>query len=223
MKRRWYGRLWIWVVVSLAAHILLLRTVRLPDEHVRKNSARYEVKLLYMEPSAEKPETQIRPEARKKKPGQKPVEKKRPEVVEERQEDSTEEKQGEIVSVEEQEGGQKVEPQPEAGEEGRTRLQKPEVTEPLDITPVIEGIRRRIEEELVYPYMARKKGLQGVVRLTVRLDEEGNLLNVSITESSGHKVLDNAAAALIERIVPYPHDLGTLLSVEVPIRYSLVN
>ena len=209
MKRRWYGRLWIWVVVSLAAHILLLRTVRLPDEHVRKNSARYEVKLLYMEPSAEKPETQIRPEARKKKPGQKPVEKKRPEVVEERQEDSTEEKQGEIVSVEE--------------EEGRTRLQKPEATEPLDITPVIEGIRRRIEEELVYPYMARKKGLQGVVRLTVRLDEEGNLLNVSITESSGHKVLDNAAAALIERIVPYPHDLGTLLSVEVPIRYSLVN
>ncbi|HUT65431.1 MAG TPA: TonB family protein, partial [Spirochaetota bacterium] len=214
MKRGWYGRLWIWVVVSLAAHILLLRMVRLPDEHVRKNSARYEVKLLYIEPSAKKPETQIRPEVSKKKPEELKVEKARPEVVEERQEDSAEEKQDEIVSVEEEEGGQK---------EGRTRLQKPEASEPLDLTPVIEGLRKRIEEELVYPYMARKKGLQGVVRLTVRLDEEGNLLNVSIAESSGYKVLDNAAAALIERIVPYPHDLGTLLSVEVPIRYSLVN
>jgi len=215
MKRRWYGRLWIWVVVSLAAHILLLRIVRLPDEHVPKNSARYEVKLLYMEPSVEKQKTQIRPEVRKKKPEKKPVEKK-PVKVEEEQ---PEEKQDEIVSTDE------AEPQPvaEEEEEGRTRLQEPEVKKPPDITPVIEGLRRRIEEEMVYPYVARKKGLQGVVRLTVRLDEEGNLLEVSIAESSGYKVLDNAAAALIERIVPYPHDLGTILAVDVPIRYSLIH
>jgi TonB family protein len=219
MKRRWYGRLWIWVVVSLAAHILLLRAVRLPDEHVPKNSARYEVKLLYMEPSTAKPETKIRPEKRKKKPEEKPVEKK-PVKVEEEQ---PEEKQDEIVIAEEETGGQQEEPQPVMEQEVPAVLQEPEAKKAPDLTPVIEGLRRRIEEEMVYPYVARKKGLQGVVRLMVRLDEEGNLLEVSIAESSGYRVLDNAAAALIERIVPYPHDLGTLLSVEVPIRYSLIH
>ena len=219
MKRGWYGRLWIWVTVSLAAHILLLRTVRLPDEHVEKSSARYEVKLLYIEPSTETPETQVRPEKRKKKPKEKPVEKK-PVKVEEEQ---PEEKQDEIVIAEEETGGQQEEPQPVMEQEVPAVLQEPEAKKAPDLTPVIEGLRRRIEEEMVYPYVARKKGLQGVVRLTVRLDEEGNLLEVSIAESSGYRVLDNAAAALIERVVPYRHNLGTILSVEIPIRYSLVN
>ena len=219
MKRRLHKRLWFWVVVSLVLHLVLIRVLRLPDEPVREKSERYEVKLLYKEPVVVKPETPKPREIRKKRQ----VERKQADIEEEQVSVISEEKQKSVTQEEEQESV----PATESKEQEQAFSQKPafqkqKPDEPVDVAPVIEGIRRRIEEELVYPYVARKKGLQGVVRLSVRLDEEGNLMNVSISKSSGHRMLDSAATALIEKIVPYPHGLETKLSLDIPIRYSLV-
>lgn len=45
----------------------------------------------------------------------------------------------------------------------------------------------------VYPRVARRRGWEGTVYLTALLDEEGVVLTVEVTKSSGYAVLDEAA------------------------------
>lgn len=229
MKKRWYRRLWIWIGVSLLAHLSLLGTVEIERRPEREVAATYEVKILYLKPSTEQPVASIPEEDVEKREEETPTEV----VVEQEEEEVGEEQAGEVEGPEETNVSEKAYEEPEkpivSASVVESELQKPPATpepeEPasIDTAPLIEGLRRRIEEELVYPYIARKKGLQGVVRLTLRLDEEGNLIEVVVVQSSGHKVLDSAAVALVEKVVPYRHDLRTSISVDIPIRYSLLN
>jgi protein TonB len=237
MKKRLHRRLWIWIVVSLLAHLFLLRTVEIQREPVLEKYVHYEVKLLYLEPRDDQLEAPIPAEAKKSKP-RKIVEKSDIETfveepVEQEAEAVGEDQAREVKQTEETHVSEKTYEDTEKPMVSALVVEnelpkppdtsEPEQQKPLDVTPVIEGLRRRIEEELVYPYIARKKGLQGVVRLTLRLDENGNLIEVVVVQSSGYKVLDSAAVALIEKVVPYRHDLRTSISVDIPIRYSLLN
>lgn len=85
----------------------------------------------------------------------------------------------------------------------------------------IAGLRRRIIAAITYPAAARTQGLKGEVVLLVRLDADGLLQDLVIKRTSGHPVLDRAAAALIRKITPYQHHLGRPLSLEIPIVYEL--
>jgi TonB family protein len=228
MKKRWYRRLWIWIAVSLALHLFLLRTVGIEREPVREVAATYEVKILYLKPNTEQPEAPVPVEAKEKRPREileTPVEQEEETVVEDQAAEAEEQEETGISDKTYEEQKKPI----VSASVVESELQKPPATpepeEPasMDTAPLMEGLRRRIEEELVYPYVARKKGLQGVVRLTLMLDEEGNLIDVVVVQSSGHKVLDSAAVALVEKVVPYRHDLRTSVSVDIPIRYSLLN
>lgn len=50
-----------------------------------------------------------------------------------------------------------------------------------------------------YPELARKRGQEGLVRVRVEIDEGGNLLSVGVAESSGYKLLDDAAVKTVKR------------------------
>lgn len=50
-----------------------------------------------------------------------------------------------------------------------------------------------------YPMRARRRGWEGVVDLSLRLDAVGRVSNVSVARSSGFKALDEAAAAAARR------------------------
>jgi protein TonB len=57
-----------------------------------------------------------------------------------------------------------------------------------------QAIQRKLAEHLFYPPQAVAKGLQGEVRLLLILDPQGGVLDARVASSSGHALLDQAAA-----------------------------
>jgi protein TonB len=54
-----------------------------------------------------------------------------------------------------------------------------------------------------YPEEARRQKVYGKLQLTVSIKADGNLDDVEVTRSSGSKVLDAAAVAIVRRAAPY--------------------
>ena len=72
--------------------------------------------------------------------------------------------------------------------------------------------RRKIQNvgKINYPQEARKKKLYGSLRLMVTIVQDGSLKKVEIIESSGHKILDDAAINIVRLsspFAPFPDDL----------------
>ena len=65
--------------------------------------------------------------------------------------------------------------------------------------------RRKIESvgNLNYPQKARKAKLYGSLRLMVALLADGSLKEVRLLDSSGHKILDDAAIRIVRLSAPY--------------------
>jgi protein TonB len=57
----------------------------------------------------------------------------------------------------------------------------------------VKAAQRKLSQHLFYPPEAIARGLEGEVRLILRLSADGTVDSVSIAASSGHPVLDNAA------------------------------
>lgn len=66
--------------------------------------------------------------------------------------------------------------------------------------------RRKIERigNLNYPSEARREGIYGSLRLLVSVLPDGSLKEVELLESSGHRVLDDAAIRIVELSAPFP-------------------
>jgi len=211
MKRLRFNSLYIWIVVSILFHYAVFRYAGFEKKTVKREAERYEVKLLYYKPEPKKI-------IKKKKVVKKPVEK----IVEPP-------KEVEPVPETEPELEPESEPEevPEYTEEevAEEVIEVPPVAkEPaVDFSSVIQGIRKKLIQKKIYPYAARKKGIQGIVFILLKLDEHGYLIELRITQSSGYKILDKAAVSLIKKVVPYEHGTGQPVSIEIPIKYSLLN
>lgn len=75
-----------------------------------------------------------------------------------------------------------------------------------------------------YPVLARRRGLEGVVRLDVRVSAEGIPIAVKVRESSGHEALDEAALTAVWHWRFSPARRGGEAvegAVVVPIRFNL--
>jgi protein TonB len=57
----------------------------------------------------------------------------------------------------------------------------------------VQAAQRKLSEHLFYPPEAVARGIEGEVRLILKLSAEGAVDEVSIAASSGHTLLDNAA------------------------------
>ena len=57
----------------------------------------------------------------------------------------------------------------------------------------VNRAQRKLSEHLFYPPDALARGIEGEVRLLVRLTPDGRVFDVSVAASSGHAILDNAA------------------------------
>jgi TonB family protein len=86
-------------------------------------------------------------------------------------------------------------------------------------------IETRLSRYLVYPPLARQRGWQGEVRLAVDVNPVGELANIQIAQSSGHRLLDlSAKQALtqVRRVVLAADWRGRVYTnMMVPIRYQL--
>lgn len=69
----------------------------------------------------------------------------------------------------------------------------------------LEAWIRKVERigNLNYPDEARRQALAGSLVLSVRLDSQGQVLNVAVTRSSGEAVLDQAAVRIVELAAPF--------------------
>lgn len=73
-------------------------------------------------------------------------------------------------------------------------------------TEYLLSFTRKVERigNLNYPDTARRKGLSGSLLLEVTLAPSGKLRSISVLESSGHRLLDNAAVRIVRLAAPFP-------------------
>ena len=96
------------------------------------------------------------------------------------------------------------------------------------IPPEYEGyvrrLRQRIQERLVYPWLAVRRGLSGVIELEVRLDAGGRLLSVDVAGPEGPRILRDAAAQAVREATPFPFPSGLTprpLTIRLPVVFEL--
>ena len=75
-----------------------------------------------------------------------------------------------------------------------------------------EAWRQKVETlgNMNYPEEAREKKFSGQLRMTVSLKPDGRIDNIEINQSSGFKILDEAAKKIVELGAPYapfPEDI----------------
>ena len=69
----------------------------------------------------------------------------------------------------------------------------------------VESWRQKVEKvgNLNYPEAAKDQRIYGALRMTVSIKSDGSLENVEINQSSGFKILDEAAKRIVELGAPY--------------------
>lgn len=93
----------------------------------------------------------------------------------------------------------------------------------------LDGYVRRIAEyisgKIEYPSLAKMSGIEGTVKLSLHVTRTGELLETSVSKSSGHAVLDADALNTAREISPYPGFPKGIsdkdLWIQVPISYRL--
>jgi periplasmic protein TonB len=78
--------------------------------------------------------------------------------------------------------------------------------------------------EPAYPVEARRRRLEGLVLLEVRVSTQGRAVEIAVKQSSGYPVLDDAARAAVRTWEFEPARLGTLAiesRIEIPVCFSL--
>lgn len=83
---------------------------------------------------------------------------------------------------------------------------------------MLELIGNAIEKAKSYPMLARKRGIEGTVYVSFRINESGKPGEIEIKKSSGHSILDSATVKVVQKAAPYPHVKSR---VEVPVAYRL--
>lgn len=80
-----------------------------------------------------------------------------------------------------------------------------------------EEWRRKVERigNLNYPDEARRQRLYGSLRLLVAINRDGTLREVSVLESSGQPVLDQAALRIVRLSAPFAPFSGDLADIDV--------
>ncbi|HEY8355012.1 MAG TPA: energy transducer TonB [Methylophilaceae bacterium] len=76
----------------------------------------------------------------------------------------------------------------------------------------IEAWRQKVERvgNLNYPEAAREQKIYGQLRMTVSIKADGSIEKVEINQSSGHRILDDAALRIVELaapFAPFPEDI----------------
>jgi len=96
---------------------------------------------------------------------------------------------------------------------------------PSDMLGYVRSVQDSIASGVHYPMEARQFGWEGTVKIRLHLISDGNISEVTVKESSGYDLFDNAAieAAKIQAPYPaFPSDIETTdLWIDIPIAYRI--
>jgi protein TonB len=83
-------------------------------------------------------------------------------------------------------------------------------------------IKDFISKNLVYPPMARRRNIEGVVAVYFEIESNGGLAAITVNHSSGSSILDKAAVSLIEKMNPFNNTrIKRKMALRVNIEYKL--
>lgn len=89
------------------------------------------------------------------------------------------------------------------------------------------SLLRLLGEHFTYPWIARRRGWEGEVRLALRVGAAGRVSDLRVVKTSGYAILDRAALRSARRIHAVPDAArwlhGRHLDIVVPVEYRLVN
>jgi len=92
---------------------------------------------------------------------------------------------------------------------------------------VSAALQSQLAERFEYPWLARKRGWQGLVTLSLHIDANGELSQWKVTRTSGYRILDRSALQAARRIsrLPQANRLlnGRSLTLSIPVRYQLLD
>lgn len=107
------------------------------------------------------------------------------------------------------------------------RTATPQSSSPGLSDRVSAALQSQLAERFEYPWLARKRGWQGLVTLSLHIDKHGAVSQWRIARTSGHTVLDRSAleaARAIDRLRQADRLLdGEALNLSIPVRYRLVD
>jgi TonB family protein len=114
-------------------------------------------------------------------------------------------------------------------EEVRTQVIKlPSIHDDRIKDPVVKYsklVQKRVLSAITYPTKAKEAGFQGTVMLNLKLSPQGELLESTVKESSGYRILDDAAIQRAQDTAPYPPFPPEIKEkevwVDIPITYQL--
>jgi len=99
-------------------------------------------------------------------------------------------------------------------------------TEPVKDTILIDFesvVLQHLEKSKVYPVVARKKGIEGSVRVSFKVLSTGRIADLHVTGDDAHRLLLQAAATTVRTAAPFPVPIGakTPLYIEAILLYQL--
>jgi pilus assembly protein CpaC len=101
----------------------------------------------------------------------------------------------------------------------------PEKALPEPVAMYSQLVQKRILNNLTYPSLAKEAGFQGALKLSLRISYQGELLDIQVKVSSGHRILDDNAVSAAKAIAAYPPFPSSIdkkeLWIDIPIVYRL--
>jgi protein TonB len=95
---------------------------------------------------------------------------------------------------------------------------------PPEYESYVRALRQRIQDRLVYPWTAVRRGQQGVVELELRLGPDGRLVGVEVVAGASADTLRVAAVAAVRGSAPFPFPPGLAarpLVIRLPVEFRL--
>lgn len=84
---------------------------------------------------------------------------------------------------------------------------------------------RELKKNQRYPRIAQDRGIEGDVKLSISIDDHGNITNIEVIESSGNKAIDDAALAAAQKsqLKPHFHEIlrGKINNIIVTVSFKL--
>ena len=110
----------------------------------------------------------------------------------------------------------------EVSSPSQAQIQVPRI--PLDLANYARAIQAKILSATYYPRQAKDAGWEGNLRLSLNIASNGHLKSIKVLQSSGYKILDDAALDAARTQAPYPPFPPQIESkdiwVDVPIVYK---
>jgi periplasmic protein TonB len=95
---------------------------------------------------------------------------------------------------------------------------------PPEYEAYVRALRQRVQDRLVYPWMAARRGQQGTVELEVRVGAQGGLVGVEVVAGPRAETLRAAAVTAVRSAAPFPFPPGVEgrpLVIRLPVEFQL--